>query len=114
MGDREMLIAINSLKEHMKSSNDFARGVPFEVDASYQNTDFGSVPTRLMIDRCENRYRQEQCYKVDIAIKLPQFKIKQVLIIGDESEIITWFDGLSTDKQVQEFLLDLYHGLSDL
>lgn len=114
MGDREMLDAINTLKEKLRSVNSVAEAMPTEVDASYQNTDFGAVPTQLLIDRYENRFRKEQCYKIDITIKLPQFKIKQILIIGDEVEIATWLDGLSSVALVQAFLLDLYHGLSDL
>lgn len=114
MGDREMLTAINALKEKLKSANSAAEAMPFDVDATYQNSDFGTVPTQLLLDRYENRYRKEQCYKIDIAIKLPQFKVKQILIIGDEGEIATWLDGLSSVEPVQTFLLDLYHGLSDL
>lgn len=114
MGDREMLTAINALKEKLKSANSAAEAMPFDVDATYHNTDFCTVPTQLLIDRYENLHRKEQCYKIDITIKLPQFKVRQILIIGDEGEIAMWLDGLSSIESVQAFLLDLYHGLSDL
>ena len=114
MGDRELLLAIAAMKVQFATSEQGAETLPCEVDASYRNADFGDVATQLSLAKCENKYRVEQCYKIDISIRLPGFSVKQILIVGDASEIRTWLDDLSNSDAVQKFLLALYRDLSEL
>lgn len=114
MGEREFLIAIAQLKKTMSDADMLECLLPMEVDASYANSEFGMVPTKIVLSNYEGKHKPQPCYEMKLCIKLPHLRVQQNLIAANRSEIKKWLSNIEVGDAANIFLFEVYRGLSEL
>lgn len=107
-GEREFRSAIAALRQKIESSGALKAILPVQADAVYETDESDTIAMSILISRIDNRYRKEHCFKVDLLLNLKNDKRSIGVLVGDESAVRNWLNGIDSIHETHCFLHEVF------